>query len=297
MSVLRPTDFPIGYRTLTMNKHRTAAGAYDVTYEKDTIVVQSFDFSRLQLRDQRAGLDALTGGDLGPANEVFRYISLVLKIKGSTGEKLEDSIAAVLRAFNIEEAQYDSPSTVGVSPLDFYCPTEYSGTGIASPVREKFSCRPSGAPQWVERSQDGLTALTAVELVCPDPRRLLYTATSVTLSTGAGFTSRTLPNWNTTMGRKVYPLITLVTSAAGSATCTISDGTTSLIIDLSGAAGTYTVDMATGIIKKGTAYAANLRASAVDTFWGIPAGGITTCTITNTTNLTSAVFSYNQARS
>lgn len=297
MSVLRVTDFPIGYRGVTANEHRSTAGGYVVASEKDTTIVQQFDFSRLQLRDQREGLHAASGGDLGVGTEVFRYLSLVFKHKGSTGEALEDRLAAYLRAFNIEEAQLDSPTTEGVSALDFYCPTAYSGTGVSSPVREKFLARPAAGPAWVSRAQDGLTALMGVELVCPDPRRYLYTATSVTLSSGAGFSNRTLPNWNTTMGRKVYPLITLTMSGNGHASLTITDGTTSLVLNMSAAgAGTFTIDMATGIIKKSTTKRADLRSSGVNTFWGVPAGGLTTVSMTNTTNVTSAVFSYNQAR-
>jgi hypothetical protein len=220
----------------------------------------------------------------------------VVKAKHSTGEGLEDAIAAFLRAFNIEEAQLDSPSTEGVSAFDFYCPTAYSGTGIASPVREKFMARPAAAPAWVERSHDGLTALMAAELVCPDPRRLLYTATSIVFSAGTAWTLA-LPNWNTTMGRKVYPVITVVLSGAGHASMTFSDGTTSLVCDFSGeTSGTFTIDMGTGLIKKGTVKKAYIRTSAVDTLWGIPAGGVAAAAITNRTNVTSVTFDYNQAR-
>ena len=149
---------------------------------------------------------------------------------------------------------------------------------------------------WAERAHDGLTAKFAAQLVCPDPRRYLYTATSVTFSAGAGWT-QVLPNWNTTMGRKVYPLVTIVLSGAGHASMTFSDGTTSLVCDFSAeTAGTFTIDMATQRILKATTVKASLRTSGVNTFWGIPAGGVAAAAITNRTNVTSVVFSYNQAR-
>jgi len=297
MTVLRTTDFPIGYRSLTLNRHRTTAGAYDSTYEQDTYVVQSFDVSPVQIRDQREGLHALTGGDLGIGNEVFRSISLLVKIKNSTGEKFHDALSAFLRAFNIEEAQYDSPTTEGVSAIDFYTPTELTATGIASPVRGKFMARPSAPPAYVERPHDGLTCVMAASLICPDPRRYLYTATTVTFDSGAGWT-QALPNWNATMGRKVYPLITVVLSGAGHASMTFSDGTTSLVCDFSGeTAGTFTIDMATGLIKKGSTKKAYIRTSAVNTYWGIPAGGVAAAAVTNRTAVTSVTFTYNQARS
>lgn len=297
MSALRTSDFPIGYRSLTLNKHRTTAGAYDSTYEQDTYVVQSFDVSPIQLRDQREGLHSQTGGDLGIGNEVFRSISLLVKIKNSTGEKFNDALHAFLRAFNIEEAQLDSPTTEGVSAIDFYTPTEVVATGIASPVREKFLARPSSAPAYVERAHDGLSCVMAASLICPDPRRYLYTATTVTMDSGAGWTAA-LPNWNSTQGRKVYPVITVVLSGAGHASMTFSDGTTNLVCDFSAeTAGTFTIDMATSLIKKGSAKKAYIRTSGVNTYWGIPAGGVAAAAVTNRTNVSSVTFTYNQARS
>ena len=67
-------SFPLAYRGLTLNEHRTAAGALDATKEADTIRVDRFDFSRLQQRDQREPLNLLTGGDLGDASPTFRYL-------------------------------------------------------------------------------------------------------------------------------------------------------------------------------------------------------------------------------
>lgn len=296
MSELRITDFPIGYRGYTFNKHQTTAGAYDRTYKDDTTVVQSLDFSPVQTRDQREALHALTGGDFGSGNEVFRFISMLVKIKASTGENLEDEIAKISRIGSLEEALLDSPTTMGASAFDFYTPTNVSATGIASPVREKFIARPAGPVAWVERKHDALTALASLQLVCADPRRYLYTATSVTFSSGAGWT-QALPNWNAEQGRKVYPLITVVLSGAGNAAMTFSDGTTDLVCDFSGeTSGTFTIDMATGIIKKGSTEKAYIRTSGVNTYWGIPAGGVASAAVTNRTNVTSVTIGYNQAR-
>lgn len=298
MSDLRITDFPIGYRGLTFNGHRTTAGAEQASeaLHQDTILVDTFDFSSVQVRDQREALHALTGGDFGSGNEVFRYITLGGKIKATTGEKLEDSIAKVVRAGSLEEALLDSPTTMGASALDFYCPTEVSATGIASPVREKFIARPVGPVGWVERMHDGLSARFGLSLVCADPRRYLYTATSVVFSAANGWTLA-LPNWNAAQGRKVYPTITVVLSGAGHASMTFSDGTTSLVVDFSAeTSGTFVIDMALQTIKKGTTRKDSLRTSTVNTYWGIPAGGVASAAITNRTNVTSVTFGYNQAR-
>lgn len=297
MTVLRITDFPFGYRGATFNRHRDTAGAYLPAYEKDTTIIDTFDFSRVQWRDQREGLHNLTGGDVGVANEVFRYLAFGGLIVASTGELLEDRIANILRIFNIEEAQLDSPTTEGVTAFDFYCPTATPPSGFTSPIREKFLARPSAPVAWVERMHDGLTARFATQLICPDPRRYLYTATAVTFSAAAGWT-QALPNWDTAAGRKVYPVVTVVLSGAGHASMTFSDGTTSLVCDFSAeTAGTFTIDMATSLIKKGTTKKAHIRTSAVDTYWGIPANGVAAAAVTNRTNVTSVTFTYNQARS
>lgn len=296
MSVLRITDFPIGYRGYTFNQHRTTAGAYDDTYEQDTVLVQQCDISAVQQRDQRDALHALTGGDFGSGNDVFRFVSLIGKIKASTGEKLEDAIAKIARVGSLEEALFDNPTTMGASAFDFRTPTEVSQTGIGSPVREKLIARPANPMAWIERAQDGLTAQFGLSLVCADPRRYLYTATSITFSAGAGWT-QALPNWPAAYGRKVYPVVTIVLSGAGHASMTFSDGTTSFVGDFSAeTSGTFTVDMATGMIKKGSTKKAYIRTSNVNTYWGIPAGGVAAAAITNRTNVTSVTFDYNQAR-
>lgn len=296
MSVLRLTDFPIGYRGYTFNAHRTSAGAYSSGAERDTTIVQQLDISPVQVRDQREALHALTGGDFGTGNEVFRFITLVAKIKASTGEKFEDAIAKISRVGSLEEALLDSPTTMGASAFDFYSPTEVSATGIATPVREKFMVRPAGPMAWLERAHEGLTALFSLPLVAADPRRLLYTATTVTFSAAAGWT-QALPNWTTTMGRKVYPVITVVLSGAGNSAMTFSDGSTNLVCDFSAeTSGTFTIDMASQLITKGTTKKAYIRTSGVNTYWGIPAGGVASAAVTNRTNVTSVTFTYSQAR-
>jgi hypothetical protein len=298
MSTLRITDFPIGFRGLTFNGHRTTAGAPSGTESahKDTIVVDVFDFSPVQVRDQREALHALTGGDFGSGNEVFRYVTIGGKIKSTTGEKLEDAIAKIVRAGSIGEAMLDYPTTMGASALDFYCPTEVSATGIATPVREKFLVRPVGPAGWTERMHEGLSCRFSLSLVAADPRRMLYTATSVTFSAGAGWT-QALPNWTTTQGYKVYPVITVVLSGAGHASMTFSDGTTDLVCDFSAeTAGTFTIDMGTQRIAKSTTGKAYIRTSGVNTYWGIPAGGVAAAAVTNRTNVTSVTFAYNQSR-
>jgi hypothetical protein len=292
-------SYPIGYRGLTLNGHYSAAGVYDRTKDTDTILVEQFDFSGLSVRDQREGLHLDTGGLLGPATKQFRRLSLRGSIRAGTAAALEDQVAKLFAAFDVEEAQAASPSTRGVHALDFYCPTAVSG--VTSPVREKFLARPVGHPQAWERRSTGFTMAYALDLVCPDPRRYLYTPTSVTFSAAAGWT-QTLPNWAAGMGAETMPVLAfdMVGGAGnnGHASCTVSDGTKSFVLDLSAHNADFTVNMQTYAITRDSdgASRAYLRTSSALNWLSIPAGGATWA-ITNTTNITKVVATYNQARS
>lgn len=297
-------DYPFGFRGLVLNEHRTSAGLYDETKEDETIRVTLFDFSRLQQRDQREPLHLLTGGDLGDATLAFRYLSISGVVKSRTGAGLADKVSAIEQAFDVEEAQRDSVATEGLSDFTFTDTTLLSSipgsVALAAPevgfyVPEKYIARPAAFPVITGRRSGGNAATWATELVCEDPRRYLQTATTITLNGGNGF-SQTCPNWNTTLGKAVFPLITITTSANGSATFTLTMGGKVLVLNLSGVgAASITIDTATGIIKKGGVHAADLRVSAVDSYPSVPRGG-TTAVATNTTNVTSVVIAYSQAR-
>lgn len=298
-------DFPMGYRTLVLNGHRASTGLLDQTKESDTIRVDRFDFSRLQQRDQREALHLLTGGDLGDATLAFRYIALSGTIKAPSGTELDDRVEALLSAFNVEEAQRDSPATEGLAPFTFVGMTTLGTApgatahpdGISGHyyVPEKFLARPAAYPIITGRRSGGDAVSFACELVCADPRRFAVTASSIVLNSGNGF-STNCPNWNTTQGVTVHPIVTIVTSASGSATFTLALGGKSLILDLSAVgAATIVVDMFTGRITKGGVDAANLRTSNVISYGAIPRGG-GTATATNTTNVTSVTLAYSQAR-
>lgn len=297
MSELRTIDFPITYRGLVFNGARTTAGGLDRADIKDNFRIRQFDYSRVQSRDQREGRHSAHGGDLGSGTEVFRFLALTGVVQGSTGEKLEDRISALNRAFSLDEAILDAPSTNGVSLIDFYTPTEYSGTGVSGGVaREAFWARPASAPATIERSNDGLSALFACELVCGDILRYLYTAESFVFNAGNGWT-RTPPNWNTTMGRQVYPVYTIaISGGAAAANFTMSDGTRSLVLDLSAySSGSVVVDMSEKSITRSGSSIDSVRTSDADSFFALPAGGVSVA-ITNRTNITSVTAAYRQAR-
>lgn len=303
-------SFPFAYRSLTLNEHRTSAGALDPTKETNTIRVDRFDFSRLQQRDQREPLNLLTGGDLGDAAPTFRYLSLAGMIKGSNGMKLSDKIGALLQTFNVEEAQLESPSTDGLLPLTFTDVTELNngrGTAWTDPrtgeagfyVVEKFLARPAGFPIVTQRRSGGDSAGFAVELVCADPRRYCNTAEAVVLNSGNGFEAGA-SNWDTAQGWAVPMIVTIVTSANGASNFAFNaptDAVGQLVLDLSAVgAATIVVDTALGTIKIGSTHRADLRTSTVDTLFArVPRGG-GNVKASNTTNVTSVTVAYNQAR-
>lgn len=304
--------FPMSYRGLSMNQHRSAAGAEIEANLKNTYRVDRLDFSRLQQRDQREALHLLTGGDLGDATLAFRYISVAGTVVASTGSKLSDMIAALEQAFDVEEAQLESLSTEGVSAFIFTDTTEVAtGRGVAwtdpvtglsdgERVTERFLARPAAFPIITGRRSGGDTALFAVELVCPDPRRYIGTSEAIILNSGNGFAAAA-PNWDIFQGKAVAPAITIVMSGAGAANLTIDvsgDTPGALVLNMSAeTAGTFSVDPATGQIKKGSTHKANLRSSALSTILGmrIPRGGAN-LSATNTGGVTSITFSYRQAR-
>lgn len=304
-------DFPLAYRSLTMNGHRTAAGILNPgSPEADTYRVTSFDFSRVQMRDQREALHLLPGGDLGDATIAFRYLSLGGMLKASTGARLDDMIAKLLTTFDIEECQRVSPSTEGVLPFTFTGLSEFDnargtlftdehGVGGQYYLLERFLARPAAFPVIGEKRSGGNSATFAIELICPDRRRYTDTAEAVVANAGNGFTG-SCPNWSTLLGLTVSPVLTIVMAGAGAANLTIAIAGSPngpLVLNMSAeTAGTFTVDCATGVIKKASTHRQDLRTSAVTTaYLGIvPGGGA--MTVTNTAGVTSVTAAYRQAR-
>lgn len=289
-------DFPMSYRGLTLNGHHDTSGDFVRTYAEDCYDVTQLDFSALSIRDQIEGLHVDSGADVGVASKEFRRIAIRGLIKATTAALLADRVAALFNAFDVEEAIRSSPATEGVSAFDFYCPATTPPTGVTSPVREMFLARPRGFPVVYERKSQGLAYSFALELVCPDPRRYVYTPFSVVFSSGLGW-SKAMPNWATGQGVVTWPVLTVVMAGAGASNLTIGDGAKALVLDMDGeTAGTFTIDMKTGEIKKGTTPRADLRTSAVDTFFGVAPNG-STWTVTNATNVTSITAAYRAARS
>lgn len=316
--LLTTLEYPVTYSGLNINDSFSAAGVRDITKDRSQYRVTAFDPGRLQYRDQREGLHLLSGGDLGSATRVFRYLSLVGIMRDTTPALLYDRRAVLMRAFDLEESQYTSPTTVGQQALDFYTPTAIAPSGFTSPVRELYFCRPSVYPQAYDRMNNGLQESFALELVCGDPTRYMYTASTLTANSGNSWTGA-VANWTATTGAMTWPVIRInTTTGVHSATVnlrftpTTIGSVVNLNLDLSAATfnGTHTIDIdmrtraiildgaidsLTRVITGGT-HVAYTRTTAVDTFWGIPANGGTFLVSAGTSNLTSVVVTWRQAR-
>ena len=294
-------SYPISYRGLTLNGHYTTSGAYYKTNELNTYLVEQFDFSELQVRDQREGLHLDTGGLVGPATKQFRRISLRGAIRAADEAQLEDMVAKLFYAFDIEEAQNDTAVYRGVHALDFYCPTVPAVSGKTSPVHELFFARPVGHPRMWNRRSGGNTAAFALELACPDPRRYEYDITTVEFSTALGWT-QDLPNWTDDMGAMTMAYVLIeMNGSAGASDFTITPTHAPLspfTLDLSTITGSVAVDMQTMEIYRPSdgLSRAHLRTTDVDSWLRTLAGGVE-WNITNTTNVSKVTALYRQARS
>lgn len=135
-------DFPVTYHSYALNQHRTGRGYYDSADEANTDAVVGFDWSPLQVRDQREGRHLQVGGTLGVASEMFRFINLLIESKRDTYAKLYDAEAVLSRVFDLQECQIDSPTTRGILPLYFWSPTVYKGLA-QSHIGATFSVPPT----------------------------------------------------------------------------------------------------------------------------------------------------------
>lgn len=293
-----PIEWSIGSRSLTLNGHRTADGGIDRGNLSRTFLVESFDFSPLDIREQREGMHLLTGGDFGMATRQFRHISLRGAIKAPSDAALEDMEAEFLAAFDIEHALRDAPATMGLGSLIYRTPTDISVPGVGKLIREGFICRPESYPITFERrGPRGLIRRWAVQLVSGYPYRLLYPEQSVVFSAADGWTQE-LPNWTARHGGTSRLSLLIDMGGAGANNFTVSDGTRSLVLDLSSTTSDWNIVVemwSKQVYRVNGTKLADKRTSGIDTFFDVPPGGCTVA-VTNRTNVTSVTATYQQSR-
>jgi hypothetical protein len=292
-----PIIWAIGSRELVLNGHRTLDGEMDRALLDQHYLVEAYDFSPLDIREQREGFHLLTGGDFGPADRQFRHISLRGVIVAPSWHVLDDMEAEFLAAFDIEHAELDNPSEYGVGTLKHVSETAFSGPAIGDRIVEGFYCRPEAYPVTFDRrGQRSTTRAFLAQLVAGYPYRVLFPQHSVVFSAAEGW-SQDLPNWNDRIGGISRLTFDIEHTGNGDSDFTITDGTRALTLDMS-SAGTshlYVEMWSKQIYNTVPVDKAELRTSDIDSFFDVPPGGVSV-TISNVTNIASVTATYHQTR-
>jgi hypothetical protein len=263
-------------------------------------VLQMLTWNASVLQDLAATHTAFVAGELHHFGFVFGASTLNVYLDGElvgTEARTQNAGASTPQAMSTSLGA----SGGSLQELAMWQGVELSATEMKviyewTAVRELYYARPDTMPQFRRVKSGGKGFYASTQLVCEDPRRYLYGAESVPWVdlTNALF----LPNWTTGMGRVVHPVITLVMGGAGDSNLTISDGTRSLVLDMSGeTSGTFLIDCFTGRITKSSTSKDYIRTSQPDTYPVVVAGG-SSWTMTNRTNVTATTTSvaYRQAR-
>lgn len=293
-----PITWAIGSRELVLNNHRTPDGEIDdAALAGGHYVVEAYDFSPLDIREQREGMHLGIGGDFGPANRVFRHISLRGVIVAPDSPTLDYMEAEFLAAFDIDHAESDNPTGFGEGTLKHWSDTSFSGPGIGGRVLEGFYCRPEAYPVTFDRrGVRGQTRAFLTQLVAAYPYRVLFPQESVVFSAAAGW-SQALPNWNARIGGFSRLTLDIEHVGNGASNLTLSDGTRTLVLDMSSAGNShlYVEGWTRQIYNTVPEPKQNLRTSNIDSFFDVPPGGITLA-VGNTTNIASVTATYHQTR-
>jgi len=296
-------DFPASYahKTFAFNSHRNADGTPNESNVNTTVTIDARSIVT-GFRDLRDPLHLAQGGSLGRVHKAMTLVRLAGRIEApdiTQQKSISDREREMLVAFDPYICYTDSPSTDGAYAFDFTEPTADSTNYPAGHIHLRYYCRPTERPAMEERvGENGWRGYT-LALVAPDPR--CYESALGSLSLTPGAPSGVVEN----KGNVASPLrATITMGGAGAANFTISDGTTSFILNLAGlSAGNVVVaNMETSgpfgagrSVTVGGVAAFSRKTSAATTWLSVPAGE-TTFTITNTTNVTTCVLAWGHAR-
>lgn len=286
-----------GHNSYEFNQHLDSAGAAVTAHMTDAAILDDCPINSTY-RDLRSPLHLVQGASLGAVHKGMTILQpqgrLIVPVDTSPRPTLEDRKRAFLAAFDPYLCYIDSPSTDGAYALDFYEGTTDTGTWASGYIPARYYCRPSDKPKVMEQLKTRNTLPFQVGLIAPDPRMYHQTALSLTLTTST--TSGSLTHLGTTPG----PIkLTITMGGAGATNFTVSDGTLSFVLDLSGCASgdVVVVVMETcgpwgegKLITKNSTRAFSLKTSSAATWLALAAAGSTTYTISHTTNLTSCVI-------
>ncbi len=219
-------------------------------------------------------------------------------IRVSQWGSLRDKVSQLRSAFDPGLCDSDSPGTFGVYTFDWFEPTLVSG--YSGWIPQRVWGRPESGVEITERTDDQSGCGFGVTIVSYDPR--VYEPTEVTRILSPGTPTGTLINAGTVPG----PLCAVITmGGAGSATFTITQGSQTFVLNLSGCANTDVVVVVfensapygnRTITKNGVENYA-LKVSPLTPNWMSAPMGTGTYAISNHTNVTSCTLGTYSARS
>jgi hypothetical protein len=264
------------YNGLTVND-----GTYPVSFSS---VSTRYD----QVTNPHAQRDGMEAYPTKKMQAVIREDGLVVPSAKNLAA-LWDAIENLNAAFDPINAQIADSSTEdkGFLPYKWDQPTADTSNYATGLIALQTYAKALQLPVLRATKFEGYTCRFTLLLQVVDPSRYLQTGSSVT---GTGGTLV-----NLLAKYPSYPVYTVITSAAGDANHTIANSTTgeSLVIDISGAAGTYIVDFARHKITKAGVDRSDLYISG--TYWQVRKGVSDTYAITNTTNNTSRSLAWSRA--
>lgn len=292
--------FRATWRSITFNQVYDDTGIVDdaahlnAAYLNSDIRLESLDPTPIQVTDLREVKQLLEGTDPNEAFEALRILEGRGVIHGASKGDLEDKTWAMYEAFSVAACRlaFAANDPAGLGPFDFKRATL---TGGGTPIPLRFYCRPgAGRPVIIGRMREGLSRRFAFRLYAFDPFAYAQTQTNTALGNLAGGANTVTNNGN------IYarPKIVIVLSGAGGAAVTLTNSTTgqSVVLNLSGlAAGTYTIDTATGKFTKadGTNVYSTVTTGFLTNLYLL--AGANTVTWSTATGVTSVTFSFRDA--
>lgn len=285
-----------GHGPFTFNEHLTATGGVDQTKIHDTVVLDRRE-NPTSFRDLIDPYHLGQGASLGRVHKGPTQIVLYGRIQvpdTTQPQKLHDREQDLRAAFDPSLCYRDSPATDGAYTLDFYEPTTDTTTYTSGWIPLRYYCRPNRAPAFQETIAERGSRSFSLSLVAGDPRSYAQTGSSLVLSSGTA--SGTLTNKGTTDA----PLrVTIAMSGSGASNFTLSNGTTSFVLDLSSlTASSHTIVAVMEtcgpygegrLVTKDGTRAASLKTSGPTTWLSVPVG-TTTFSVSNLTGVTTVTL-------
>lgn len=217
---------PMAYRGLTINDDTYPVGIVAINHQYDAVTEPLAQKNGMEAYDPR---------------HLVTMVRIEGTIEGTSVADLHDKVEALNAAFDPVLAFEADTSTFdpGYMPFTFSVPTEDTANYPDGLKPLEYFGRSMQLPVPRFSKFEGDVARFTIVLQCVDPRRYLQTDTDVAVGTSTVI--------NNSLGQyKSMPVITIVMSGAGASNFTISNGTDTLTLDLTGLSAGTTVIIDTG---------------------------------------------------